>query len=324
MMLSEEQILEYDAEEALNIRYVRLTFVISFPRDCTLPAHKASALRGGMGQRLLEQNCIRDRGCDRCDFEDDCMVRRIMYAKNRLPVRYGGKGESNGYIIECENTKTRFHQGERLQFRVTLFGRVIPYFSQILQAFYQLGLVGLGKDHAPFEIVRVENDDRKPVVSGTNVFMANYEIKTVLDYAAERVRALGPGDMETEYTMQFPAPAAIKSGGEMIDRFLADPVIRALMRRIYTMDCFEGIDLPLMSWEEHMPEEVSEESRLCNVTRYSSAHESRITLLGLKGEIRLTKVPEEMLLCLTAGEVLHIGSNTSFGFGRYVLERSSE
>ena len=309
--------------KALEIRYVQLLFVVEFPRDCVLPAHKASALRGGMGQRLLEQNCIRNRKCEECDFEDDCMVRRIMYAKNHLPVRYGGKGESNGYIIACENTRTQFREGEKMTFRVTLLGRVIPYFSQILQAFYQLGLAGLGKDHAPFQIIKVENGDGRAIVRGTDVIMPNYEIRTVREYAAERLETL-KGDEHAEYTLRFASPAAIKSEGALLREFQMEPVVRALLRRIYTMDCYEGIDLPLMSWDEELPELVRERSRLCSVPRYSTAHESRIMLSGLTGEMTLRNVPDELLMCLAAGEVLHIGSNTSFGFGGYRIRKESD
>ena len=56
-------------DERLQIRYVDLTFMREIERRGTLPRNKVSALRGGLGQMLLEQNCIRDRKCDACDFE---------------------------------------------------------------------------------------------------------------------------------------------------------------------------------------------------------------------------------------------------------------
>lgn len=35
------------------------------------------------------------------------------------------------------------------------------------------------------------------------------------------------------------------------------------------------------------------------------------------GEMLLSGIPEKLLPILLAGEILHIGKNTSFGFGRY-------
>lgn len=68
-------------EERLQIRYVDLTFVLEIERKGLLPRNKVSALRGGLGQMLLEQNCIRNRKCESCDFEKECLVRRTIYSK---------------------------------------------------------------------------------------------------------------------------------------------------------------------------------------------------------------------------------------------------
>lgn len=54
----------------LQVRYVKLHFKIMFLDDGTLPVNKVSALRGGMGEMLLRANCIRDRQCSVCDFEE--------------------------------------------------------------------------------------------------------------------------------------------------------------------------------------------------------------------------------------------------------------
>ena len=45
-------------DERFQIRYVDLTFMLEIERRGTLPRNKVSALRGGLGQMLLEQNCI--------------------------------------------------------------------------------------------------------------------------------------------------------------------------------------------------------------------------------------------------------------------------
>ena len=43
-------------DERFQIRYVDLTFMLEIERRGTLPRNKVSALRGGLGQMLLEQN----------------------------------------------------------------------------------------------------------------------------------------------------------------------------------------------------------------------------------------------------------------------------
>ena len=43
-------------------------------------------------------------------------------------------------------------------------------------------------------------------------------------------------------------------------------------------------------------------------------------LKGIVGEIDLADISDEMLELLLAGELIHIGKNTSFGFGRFILK----
>ena len=64
--------------QALQIRYVKLHFQIRFVEMTRLPVNKVSAIRGGIGEMLLRANCIRDRNCAECDFEQECIVRRTM------------------------------------------------------------------------------------------------------------------------------------------------------------------------------------------------------------------------------------------------------
>ena len=52
--------------QALNIRYIDLKFTLMIQKNGILPKFKTSALRGGMGQMLLKQNCIRDERCECC------------------------------------------------------------------------------------------------------------------------------------------------------------------------------------------------------------------------------------------------------------------
>lgn len=54
--------------------------------------------------------------------------------------------------------------------------------------------------------------------------------------------------------------------------------------------------------------------------RYSSTHKSDIYLRGISGKVVLSEMSEECLDYLLAGELLHIGKNTSFGFGKYRIK----
>lgn len=96
-----------------------------------------------------------------------------------------------------------------------------------------------------------------------------------------------------------------------------EAIIPALLRRIYMLDCFEGIQCGELRWSKVEPKTLEENSRKVTVYRYSGTQDRKIALWGVKGELLASEIPRELLLALLAGEVLHIGKNTSFGFGRY-------
>ena len=65
-----------ELEKRLNIPYIKLKFCLVVTEDAVLPRDKVSALRGGMGEMLLRQNCINNRECQTCRYKSPCIVHR--------------------------------------------------------------------------------------------------------------------------------------------------------------------------------------------------------------------------------------------------------
>lgn len=300
-------------EHALKIRYVKLHFKIRFIEDTKLPINKVSALRGGIGEMLLRANCIRDRECGKCDFESECIVRRTMYSKFDEKPAFVTSGESVGYVLECENYKEYFENGDTLEFQLLLFGKTIVYFSQFLQALYQLGSFGLGREHSRYEIISITNTMGEDILKRQNICMEKYQVQTVQDYVSYRL-GQNPGQ---EKMIRFKTPVTLKHQGEFLNALSIEVIIPAILRRIYILDCFEGLKCEALSWQEEYPEVLEESSKLMTVFRYSSTQDQKMPLRGIKGEMRLDKISPDLMRILLAGELIHIGKNTSFGFGRY-------
>lgn len=101
-----------------------------------------------------------------------------------------------------------------------------------------------------------------------------------------------------------------------------EAIVSNLARRVYLFNCFVGREMDPEEFTDHLMENlpiiVEQDTRKRRVTRYSSRQQSRMQLQGIQGNVYLGEWPDEDLLrCLLAGEILHIGKNTSFGFGRY-------
>ena len=298
----------------LNIPYAKLKFRLVFREDCILPMEKVSALRGGLGEMLLRQNCVRDRDCGACPFEDECPVHRVFYTKMEQKPSFMKGEDSVGYLIECENVQTSFPKGGSLSFYLVLFGKSIVNFSQYLQGLYQLGVAGLGKDRAQYEIREITNQDGLPVLQDGQVRPSNCRPGTLYDYATDRMEEIGMDGPEGKIV--FHTPLTLKYRGEYLQEFVSEAIFAALSRRIMMMDYFvgqygEGPEF----WD--CPPVLEQKVRKKTVRRYSSTKKSRVELKGIEGCAYFRDIPEDYLPYLLAGELLHIGKNSSFGFGRY-------
>ena len=86
------------------------------------------------------------------------------------------------------------------------------------------------------------------------------------------------------------------------------------------LECYEGnadIIYNVEYDETMLPDIVMQEHERITVRRYSSTQDRKMSLTGIKGYAALNMIPEDVLPVLLAGELIHIGKNTSFGFGRY-------
>ena len=311
MDINKEELLS----SALQIRYIKLHIKIQFLEDTILPKNKVSALRGGIGEMLLRVNCIRDRNCELCDFRTECIVQRTMYSQFEIKPSFVTKGDSVGYVYECTNYQEQFYAGEQMEFNLLLFGKTIVYFNQYMQAIYALGQQGIGKYNSKFVVVEVKNSKLQPVLKGTSLCMANYEIQTVKDYVRYRKKQLQ--ERGCQYKLIFDTPLTLKYQGEFIQKFDCLALFSSIKRRIYMLNCFEGIETAIQEMETKELEIVSQECKLQGVERYSSRQGGKMMLRGIVGNLEVETWGEEELELLLAGELLHIGKNTSFGFGHY-------
>lgn len=306
------------ARDCLQIRYVRLHFSLELLEDTELPANKASMLRGGMGEMLLRMNCIRDRKCKECDFVSECLVRRTMYSQMENTPAFMQSTDSVGYVLDCENYRKEFSAGDTVEFTLTLFGKTIVYFSQFLQAFQYLGVYGMGRNHARYRIQSLTSSKGESILDGNNIYMANLCIMHVADYVEYRWEKVVAADY-----IVFHTPLAVKYQGEMLEHLDPSGILAACERRVRVLNDYEGNDVERFDWRGHVPEIEEQRVREVTVHRFSSTHVTqnggRIPLRGIVGDGALRNVDDTARALLLAGELLHIGKNTSFGFGRYTL-----
>lgn len=310
-----------------EIRYISLHYTVMLCQDCTLPEKKTSAIRGGFGEMLLRANCISDRDCDHCSFYEECLVPRIFYSKYKeqfRPAFANDQKESMGYILECSDERTKYSEGDTMEFTMTLFGKTAVYFSCITQSFFALGQNGLGKDKAKFVITSIRNTANKNILDPetASIYMKNYQIETLSTYIEMRKNQLiESAKIENKekqsYRIYFDTPLCLKHQKEFLHEFDISAIIKNLQRRIYMYNAYEECDqLDFYNQELSLPKTLDSKCFHEKVRRYSSRHNEKMEFSGIVGYLDIQNVSEEVLEILLAGEILHLGKNTRFGFGK--------
>ena len=78
-----------------------------------------------------------------------------------------------------------------------------------------------------------------------------------------------------EDTLVLHTPATIKYNGKLMDEI----DMEAIARRIYILDCFEGIAADKVDILGHIPKLLSQNKYTESVRRYSSTHDEKISYM---------------------------------------------
>ncbi len=268
---------------------------------------------------LLAEHCITDRDCHNCSFKEGCVVHNFYYHPLKIVPPSVKNGGSLGYTIECFDRRTKVRSGDQMRFHLLLYGDVIAYFSVLLDGLYRLGMNGIGKGHqGRFEILRIEDQDQNRLFYSGNVSPSSIHVRDLME-DARRLSERSPNDLKIEFVSVWSQTWK----NQMLDHFELEAFADSIYRRIYLMHCLEGIEIP-----DKRAFDLSATSatvlKLNNKaeTRYSNTQRNHIHLKGIQTAVKLMNLPDDILLYLYAAEIVHIGKNTSIGFGKFVIGRN--
>lgn len=125
----------------------------------------------------------------------------------------------------------------------------------------------------------------------------------------------------------FITPLRMKYNRDLVVKPEFHIIIRNLLRRLSLLGYFH-CDGQRPQWNHvdiinHAEKITIESSALkwFDWERYSSRQDTRMKLGGLIGKITYYGNIEPFMPFIQAGEILHIGKNTSFGLGKYLIEK---
>jgi len=297
-----------------SIKYKQFDIKLQLSRENCISRFPTATIRGGFGITLRKLVCPTiEIPCTGCILRQNCIY---CYLFETIPASDAArmrqyKAIPHPFTLWCAQ------QGDIVNVKLVLIGKAIkslPYFVYTLN---KLGSQGLGKGHIRYRLLQVSTDNRLLYEDGkSDVFM---EFDPDICQVREAKAAQG------ECTLDFYSPLLLRKDGRIVDRYDNYAFFATLLRRIttlYAIHCdgenFDDCRELLRKWENSIAAEVKME--WVKNKRFSTRQKREIDYDGFTGEVKLTGDIGTFLPFLEAGEILSVGKNTAFGFGKYRLK----
>ncbi len=289
-----------------------------------LPPYSGSAWRGLLGHGLRRAVCMtRDTDCRDCLLADDCAYAFLFESPARSErAKRRSDHIPPPYILHLQRQGQRtFAAGDILTLEIRLVGRANHHLPYLIHAFDLAGQRGIGRDHARFQVERVE-----AAAAGSGPWTTAYADGRMQGPVLRDGPLLFP-EASTVTRITLSTPLRIKRLGRLITpaTFHIEHFFTALARRIAEMgehygDNGQAIHWPDLLGDRPLPEPLETELRWWDWTRYSSRQKRPMQLGGLIGSLTFAPgalAPWADLLWL--GQWLHLGKIPSMGLGAYHL-----
>ncbi len=199
-------------------------------------------------------------------------------------------------------------KGDTFELKLSIFGTAIKFFPHILHALMRLGKRGIGKHKGKYDIERiVDCASGKTIFDGEEILLQNLQPFVFSDeFKGNRL------------SLVFHTPCKIKVRGEYLRQFNLRAIIENIKRRVENLSYFfgenpvkiNGIDI---NYDDIVC--VKSDLRWAINKRFSKRKNQHMYLGGFLGQVEIEGALNTTYPLLKIGEVIHIGSNTSFGFG---------
>lgn len=285
-----------------------------------LPEYAGALLRGGFGKYFRELVCVTGAPtCEGCEHRSSCRYSVVFESPidpERHPVLHGLPYAPHPFVLTPpESPRSILPAGQRFVLRMSLFGSGIDHLPHVISVLDEMGR--RGQFGGRFRIVSLADGGGLTVYDG--------RLRTLLR-RPEPWAAPPAGGGPSRLHLEFVTPLRLRTNG----RYNASPgfpdVAQALFRRIHFLAALYGEAPSSTAWTHPylaMADAVrtgQAQFRLFRWDRFSGRQERRVAMDGLMGGMTVTGDLAGLYPYLAMGQHLHVGSGTSMGMGRYMLQ----
>jgi len=277
-----------------------------------------------------------DKPCYECELEGTCAF-SVVFAPSNSEEGFlkNHKGIPRPYSLYIPDEKNAFLPGEEFTVEMTLVGKAIEYFPYVFLAFKELGKSGMGKRNEEGErgkfvlkcIEEVMKDGTCEFIYHSDEMPNGKKIKGFcLDEFFGRDQI--PSGADT-FKLVFETPVRLKKDRHITDVPEFYPIMRSIIHKLNAYSYFYGNgelkkDAAFLLEEAKNVELVSANTRFKQYVYYSRRQQNRLYIGGIVGEAIYRGNLNLFYPYLKIAEVIGVGKNNAFGFGRVKLQALQE
>jgi len=312
----------------MKIPYIKTEFVIEPIDELHLPYFKGSTFRGVFGNAFKKVVCaLKMQECENCLLKSNCIYAYIFETPPivQTPILNMDKYKAvpHPFILEPPLHNGRLYKkGEEIKFYLIIIGRAINYFPYFVYTFERCGELGMGKGRGKFILKRVQDDSG--ILYDHNSKSIKCPTKNILEIN-EHIELKEDTQSIESITINILTPIRIKHERKLISILNFHVLIKSLMLRLNLLHYFHCEEREL-TWShkdiiEKAKKVTIKESKIkwFDWSRYSSRQDTKMKLGGIMGRITYEGNIKPYMEILKAGEMFHVGKNTSFGLGKYEI-----
>lgn len=275
-----------------------------------LPKYLGSTIRGILGHCIREFVCDKlQTKCFRCPQQKNCLYVSCFCSTG------GAAGAVNPYVIYVHTQgKTEWKTGEVCVFDLTLFGKVAQQAGIYLDALQEAQNKEWGSSKIPFQLLQISDPITKRLIyTQGKLWLRNI---TPSPFSVQERQA----DMAM---LTFDTPLRVVSGKELVEGLPFVTLVQFLTRRFSLMA--KAFTDHTLEWNEKemlqaaaKVQVVHQNWRKIPFGRYSINQKNNyLELPAQSGWILYEGELSSFTGLLEAGRLLHIGKDSTIGFGHY-------
>ncbi len=312
----------------MKISYIKTEFVIEPIEELHLPFFKGSTFRGVFGNTFRKVTCTLKRlKCENCILKSSCIYSYIFETPPivQSPILNMDKYKTvpHPFILEPPLHNGRLYKkGEEIKFSLIIIGKAINYFPFFVYTFEKCGEFGMGKGRGKFFLKKVQDD--KEILYDHLSKNIKSPRKKILEIS-ESIELKEDKQNIESITINILTPIRIKHERKLLTELYFFVLIKSLMLRLNLIHYFHCEERDLTWAYKDIIEEakkiIIKESniRWFDWSRYSSRQGTKMKLGGIIGKITYEGRIKPYMEILKAGEIFHVGKNTTFGLGKYEI-----